>query len=106
MTDQLGQSFRQARRELRLQLCAWTAFAIWVVAVSGWMAPAAESAEVPTALGMPSWVVWGVALPWLTAFCFTVWFATFFMKDTELVDDFSDEFIGEADAATDQESPA
>lgn len=87
MSDELGESFRQARRELRFQLITWTLFAIWVVGYCGFTAFDAERADVPTTLGMPSWVLWGIGVPWVIAFVVTVWFAGWFMKDTELVDD-------------------
>ncbi len=87
MADQLGESFRQARRELRFQLITWTLFATWVVGYCGFTGFAAESEDVKTTLGMPSWVVWGIAVPWAVAFVVTVYFAGWFMKDTELVDD-------------------
>lgn len=88
MADELGESFRQARRELKFQLVTWTLFAVWVVGYCGVTAFEAEKAEVTTTLGMPDWVVWGIAAPWVVAFVVTVWFAGWFMKDTELVDDF------------------
>jgi len=33
---------------------------------------------------MPSWVVWGIAVPWIVADIFTVWFCFFYMKDDDL----------------------
>jgi len=87
MPDQLGESFRQARRELRFQLTTWALFALWVVGYCGYTAFDAERADVPTILGMPSWVLWGIALPWLLAFVVTVYFSGWYMQDTELVDD-------------------
>ena len=35
-------------------------------------------------LGFPSWVFWGIALPWLAANLFTFWFCLFRMKDDPL----------------------
>ena len=40
--------------------------------------------NIPTTLGMPSWVVWGIAVPWIVADIFTVWFCFFYMKDDDL----------------------
>ena len=87
MADQLGESFRQARRELRFQLITWGAFAAWVVGYGAFNAYAAETANVQMTLGMPSWVMWGIAVPWFLAFVITVYFAGWFMQDTELVED-------------------
>ncbi len=87
MTDQLGESYRQARRELKFQLITWTVFAAWVVGFGAVAAYNAESETVEMTLGMPRWVVWGIAVPWVVAFLITVYFAGWFMQDTELVDD-------------------
>jgi len=87
MTDELGESFRQSRRELTFQLGTWTIFAAWVVGYGSNTAFEAESETVVTTLGMPSWIVWGIAVPWIVAFAITVFFAGWFMKDTALVDD-------------------
>ena len=37
-----------------------------------------------TVLGMPSWVFWGVLVPWLGADLFGFWFCFFFMADDPL----------------------
>ena len=87
MSDELGESFRQSRRELTFQLITWTVFASWVVGYCANTAFEAESETVVTTLGMPSWIVWGIAVPWLVAFAVTVVFAGWFMQDTALVDD-------------------
>ncbi len=89
MPDQLAESFRQAQRELRFQLTTWAVFAAWVTGWCGANAFDARSADVTTTLGMPDWVLWGIAVPWVIAFAVTVWFATRVMQDTELVDDFA-----------------
>jgi hypothetical protein len=87
MPDQLAESFRQARRELRFQLTAWSLFALWVVGYCGLTAFDAERSDVATILGMPSWVFWGIAVPWTVAFGVTVYFSSCYMQDTDLVDD-------------------
>jgi uncharacterized membrane protein len=87
MPDQLGESFRQARRELRFQLTAWCLFALWVVGFCGYTAFDAERSDVTTILGMPGWVFWGIAVPWIGAFVVTVYFSGWYMQDTDLVDD-------------------
>ena len=46
--------------------------------------PEADAAAVPKVLGMPSWVFWGVLLPWVAADLFAVWFCFFFMVDDPL----------------------
>ena len=41
-------------------------------------------ADVHPIFGMPSWVFWGIIVPWLACSVFTVWFAGFVMKDDDL----------------------
>ena len=98
----LGESFRQASRETVVIVIAWLVFMAWTaVACSlGWSGEKGE--EVVTVMGMPRWVFLGVALPWIAACGFTLWFTMFFMKDTDLDPDRSEEEEG-ALAETEQE---
>lgn len=97
----LGESFRQASRETVVIVIAWLVFMAWTaVACSlGWSGEKGE--EVVTVMGMPRWVFLGVALPWIAACGFTFWFTMFFMKDTDLDPDRSEEEEG-ALAGTEQ----
>jgi hypothetical protein len=36
---------------------------------------------------MPSWVFWGIMVPWAACALFTFWFAGFFMTDDDLGED-------------------
>jgi len=92
MTDRLGESFRQSRRELRFQLITWAVFAVWVVGYCAMTGFAAEKEDVEILLGMPRWVALGIALPWVVAIAVIGWFSGWYMQDTELVDDSSPEF--------------
>jgi hypothetical protein len=40
--------------------------------------------EIKLILGMPDWVFWGIAVPWVICFLFTTWFCFFFMADDDL----------------------
>lgn len=89
----LGDSYRQARREMWVMLGAWAAFFLLVTTVCALTAyrPGGDAAQpVPLLLGMPRWVALGVAVPWLAANGFIVWFALRFMKDTPLPSDNAD----------------
>lgn len=44
-----------------------------------------------TVLGIPAWVAWGIAFPWLIADVVTVWFCFFRMKDGDLGPDAGEE---------------
>ncbi len=61
---------------------ALVAFLIWVVAAT-WTITASYtlSAQRPLQLvgGLPAWVVWGILLPWATAFVVHVWYALVFV---------------------------
>ena len=80
----LGQSFRQARRESFVIIGAWFFFLVWTALVCGLGSTLNPEEPVKTVLGMPRWVFFGVVLPWIVACLFTLWFSMFFMKDTDL----------------------
>jgi hypothetical protein len=40
--------------------------------------------DVSPILGMPSWVFWGIMVPWAISALFTLWFAGFVMTDDDL----------------------
>ena len=45
---------------------------------------AIDPAALDTVLGVPSWIFWGVAAPWIVANLFTFWFCTRYMGDNDL----------------------
>ena len=67
-------SFLQARRELFVILAGFTIFLIWVLLACWVLGYETENGEIDVTLGLPSWVLLGVALPWLGASVFTFWF--------------------------------
>ncbi len=74
-----------ARREAVVILAAFGACLVWSVTscyLTGYGAPG--EAELSTVLGMPSWVFWGVLVPWLAADVFGFWFCFFYMADDPL----------------------
>lgn len=78
--------YGHARHELKVSLAAWFLFGVWVLGFSWWQgqAPALEVSEMKLVLGMPAWVFWGVAVPWVLANVFTFWFCFACMKDASL----------------------
>lgn len=74
-----------ARREALVILAAFVVCMVWSIGSCyslGYLAP--DGVPVAKVLGMPSWVFWGVLLPWLAADLFAVWYCFFFMVDDPL----------------------
>jgi hypothetical protein len=76
---------RHARRE------AWVFFAAWAAAtayccvasyLTGYARPGPD--DVRTVLGMPSWFLWSVMVPWAACGVFTLIYVGFFMVDDDL----------------------
>lgn len=72
--------FLQTRREAFAAVAIWFFALCWVVPVSylfGYQQPT-NSAELSMTAGMPTWVFWGVAVPWvicsITGISLCVWF--------------------------------
>lgn len=78
--------FLHARREMGISFLAWLMFFGWVIGYSAWRAygPIEEGAPLETVLGMPAWVFWGIAVPWVAANLFIFWFAFGCMADDPL----------------------
>lgn len=76
-----------SRRECLILLFAFAFFLIWSVGTCytmGYDVPASEVGA--TVFGMPRWTFWGIAVPWLAADVFTVYFCMIVMKDDPLDD--------------------
>jgi len=79
--------FLHARREAIVIFCTWLVALIWAVPycyIYGYNV--ADPSQIKTVFGIPSWLFWGIAVPWIVANVFTTWFCFGFMKDAELVD--------------------
>ena len=88
--------FLNSRRESLTILAAWRVGLVWVVGYCyrfGYQAVEASSSII---WGMPSWVFWGVALPWGLAAVWSVWFGLFRMTEDDLGE-------GPEDHSTDEE---
>ena len=76
--------YSSARREMWIIFGVWAVFCIWVTSYCHFHAYAELPGEVPLVFGMPSWVFWGVAVPWCVATALSIAFAVFFMQDHDL----------------------
>lgn len=88
-SESRGAIFRNMRRETRIILVFWFGMMLWVVGYCGSFAYE-TGGEMTLIMGFPSWVFWGIAVPWLVANLFTFWFCLFGMKDDPLEESESD----------------
>ena len=77
-------AFLRARREAAWILLAWAACLVWTVGYSAWAGYAVPPEAVTLTFGMPSWVFWGVAFPWVAATAFSVWFGLRYLADDDV----------------------
>lgn len=83
--------FVHGRREALWILALWTASLLWTIpvcyALGDWAAPAAGDAEASLRVfGLPAWVWWGVALPWVVCGVLSILLSLFGIADDPLDD--------------------
>ena len=74
-----------AKRELFVILIVFCVCLLWTVPfcyLNGYNQP--TDGQVTKVLGIPGWVFWGVAVPWLCMNVFVCWFCFFFMANDDL----------------------
>ena len=76
--------FLRARREAAIVLIAFFVWLCWTVGVSWRLGYQTKPGELDLLFGFPSWVVWGVLLPWISATLFSVVFALRYIRDDDL----------------------
>lgn len=78
-------SIRTALRESLLILATWAFFAVWVCGGAAWLLLNQPSEPTPAepaiVLGLPRWVFWTVALPWLLATVVTLAISRWVISD-------------------------
>ncbi|MDB4711748.1 YhdT family protein [Verrucomicrobiales bacterium] len=79
--------FKQTKKELFFFLAGWVFFAAWVLIYSYFNAYKDQSQEPSITLGMPSWVFWGIAIPWICATAFTIYISLFVIKDHPFINE-------------------
>jgi hypothetical protein len=62
----------------------WAVSFLWVVGYCGRYGYFREDETITMVLGMPAWVFWGVALPWVIATGISSWFALRLIADEPL----------------------
>lgn len=99
--DPLGQFtdvFLNSRREAIVIFSVWFIGLVWAVPfcyLNGYP-ETFDAASFSTTLGVPTWLFWGILVPWIAADIFTTWFCFCFMKDDDLGGDPEGEAVAEA----------
>lgn len=76
-----------ARREALVAIGAWLTALVYTVGYCYLHGYDRSPEELTFVLGVPAWAFWGIAVPWVVCFLFSVWFALGFMRDAPLGDD-------------------
>jgi len=79
-------TFLHSRREAIIIFGAWLVGLIWAVPycyLNGYTDRAAAGHFAMT-WGIPSWLFWGIFVPWIVADLFATWFCFFYLKDDDL----------------------
>lgn len=80
--------YLQSRRELGVILILFATFFLWSVGACYWLGyvdpDGSEPVTVSAIWGMPTWVFWGILVPWLAVDVAALWFCFFYMKDDDL----------------------
>ncbi len=72
------------KREAWVVFLAWLVAGIITIAISFGLGHGKSSTELTTVLGLPSWVFWGVLLPWMACLAFAGWFCFGLIQDDDL----------------------
>lgn len=83
-TPDYDPTFINTRREAIIIVLIWAACLAWCVPycyLYGYNLPADE---LQTFWGFPTWVFWGILLPWVLASLFGIAFSLFWMTDDDL----------------------
>ncbi len=70
-----------ARREAFYIGGIWCLFAAWVLGYAAWGAYPQDPRSMTLTFGLPTWVLWGIALPWCVASAVTIVFCLGVLKD-------------------------
>lgn len=74
-------TYQRSRREAIIAGAIWLFFAVWTITVSYLLGY--TSSEQTTTLGLPTWIVWGVLVPWVSAVVVNSVFAFFVLANDE-----------------------
>ena len=78
--------YESSLRESKWILAIWFLNFVWVMGYCGVYGYRPSDEPLTTVCGMPSWVFWGVIVPWLISAAVSTWFALTQIKDHPLPD--------------------
>ena len=77
--------YLNSKREAIVLLFVMAVFLFWTVGSSYVMGYRSDAETIAArVMGMPSWVFWGVLIPWVAATITTIWFSWFFVANDPL----------------------
>lgn len=82
--NRLDPVYVHARREALEIMASWAVAMVWTVGYCAAYGYGLEAEEIKLVWGIPAWVFWGVAVPWLVASAFTLYYSLVRMKKDSL----------------------
>ena len=84
-TFEYDPAYINALRELYVMGRLWVASLVWSMGYCAIFAYRSPDANEPVTIiwGVPSWVMWGIALPWIASSVATIWFALFYIREDD-----------------------
>ena len=73
-------NYRRTRKEAMVGFALWALAGLWAVGVSWWLGYDRPAESLG---GVPSWVVWGIFLPWVVFFVVQCWYSLFYLEDDD-----------------------
>jgi hypothetical protein len=83
-TQQDDPLVRSARREAAVALLVWVVALIYTMLYCARYGYHQTEKELTFVLGFPSWVFWGIVVPWAACVVISVWYAFWYMADDDL----------------------
>ncbi|GAC1465273.1 MAG: hypothetical protein NVSMB9_04730 [Isosphaeraceae bacterium] len=94
MIDNTDPVLKHSRREAMIIVLAWflsTAYCCGYAYAFGYRREGRFLGveDIQPVFGIPSWVLWGIIVPWIVSALFSLWFAGYYMTDDDLGKDHS-----------------
>jgi len=76
-----------ARREAVVAITVWLLVLVYSVGYCYTYGYDRSPENLTFFFGIPGWIFWGIVVPWVSCFLFSIWFAFGLMQDAPLSDD-------------------